>query len=226
VDTRPLSISGIPDTNWKVAGVGDLNADAHSDLLWRHSDGRLAAWFLRNNEVIGTQTLSVPSVDPAWRVGGIGDVDGDRYADLVWQHTDGRLAVWMMRGGTVASTALVNLNVGPNSRWQIATIGDINKDGFADIIWQTTDAWLAVWLMRGPTVQLTQYLSIPQMPDPNWRMRSVASPDSSGHPAIVWRHQANGSVALWYMNGATVVAPIKTTPSIVDNLDWNIVGSR
>ena len=68
--------------------------------------------------------------------------------------TDGRLAVWMMRGGTVASTALVNLNVGPNSRWQIATIGDINKDGFADIIWQTTDAWLARHGIGGHTLMM------------------------------------------------------------------------
>ena len=228
VDTRSLSITGIPDTNWKVAGVGDLNADAHADILWRNAaDGRLAAWMLRNNQVIATESLSVARVaDPAWRVGGVGDMDGDRYADIVWQHTDGRLALWSMRGSTVLSTAVMSLNVGPNSRWQIATIGDVNKDGFADIIWQTTDAWLAVWLMRGPQVQLTQYLSIPQMPDANWRIRSVASPDATGHPALVWRHQANGSVALWYMNAATVVATIKTTPSIVDNLDWVLVGSR
>jgi hypothetical protein len=33
-------------------------------------------------------------------------------------------------------------------------------------------------------------------------------------------------VALWYLNGATVLGTIKTTPSVVDNLDWVIVGSR
>jgi len=228
VDTRSLSVSGISDTNWKVAGVGDLNGDSYQDIVWRHStEGWLAAWFLQNNQVIGTTYLSVNRVaDTAWRLGGIGDVDGDGYADLVWQHSGGRLAVWFMRAETVMNTTVLPYDVGPNSRWQIATIGDVNKDGYADIVWQTTDAWLAVWLLRGGQVLLTQYFSIPQMPDANWRIRGVARPDSTGNPALVWRHQVRGEVALWYINGSTVLGTIKTTPSVVANLDWNVVGTR
>ena len=56
VDTRSLSISGIPDTNWKIAGTGDLNGDKFSDIVWRHAtEGWLAVWFLQNNTVIATQ---------------------------------------------------------------------------------------------------------------------------------------------------------------------------
>lgn len=228
VDTRPLSVPGISDTSWKIAGVGDLNGDSYQDIVWRHStEGWLAVWFLQNNLVVNTMYLSINRVaDPAWRLGGIGDVDGDRYADLVWQHSGGRLAVWFMRGEVVTNSAVLPYDVGPNSRWQIATIGDVNKDGYADIVWQTTDAWLAVWLLRGGQVLLTQYLSIPQMPDANWRIRGVAKPDVTGNPALVWRHQTRGDVALWYLNGATVLGTIKTNPSIVENLDWNIVGTR
>lgn len=228
VDTRAVSISGIADTNWKVAGIGDLNGDRHGDILWRHAtEGWLAVWFLQNNTVIGTSYLSINRVaDTAWRLGGLGDVDGDGFADLVWQHTDGRLAVWFMRNEAVVGTTVLPYNVGVNSRWQIATIGDVNKDGYADIVWQTTDAWLAVWLLRGGSVLLTQYLSIPQMPDANWRIKSVAGPDATGYPALVWRHSVRGDVALWYMNGPTVVSTIKTTPSVVDNMNWTVVGSR
>jgi len=229
VDTRGVSIAGISDTNWKVAGIGDLNGDSYSDIVWRHAtEGWLAVWFLReNNLVTGTTYLSINRVaDLGWRLGGVGDVNGDGFGDLVWQHTSGRLAVWYMRNEVVQSTQVLSIEVGLNSRWQIATIGDVNKDGFADIVWQTTDAWLAVWLLRGGTVQLTQYLSIPQMPDANWRIKGVASPDSTGHPAIIWRHAVRGDVALWYLNAATVVATIKTSPSVVDNLDWQVVGSR
>jgi hypothetical protein len=228
VDTKPLSIDGIADTNWKVAGIGDLNGDRHPDVLWRHAtEGWLAVWTLQNNLVTATNYLSINRVaDPAWRLGGVGDVNGDRFADLVWQHDDGRLAVWFMQSQNVVGTAVLPYNVGPNSRWQIATIGDVNKDGYADIVWQTTDAWLAVWLLQGGSVLLTQYLSIPQMPDANWRIKAVASPDSTGHPAIVWRHSQRGDVALWYLNGPAVVATIKTTPSVVSNLNWTVVGSR
>ena len=228
VDTRPVSVPGISDTNWKVVGTGDLNGDRHPDILWRHStEGWLAVWFLQNNQVVGSTYLSIDRVtDTAWRLGGIGDVNRDGFADLVWQHAGGRMAVWFMQGHTVVSTATLPYDVGVNSRWQIATIGDVNKDGYADIVWQTTDAWLAVWLLRGGEVLVTQYLSIPQMPDANWRIKAVLAPDSTGNPSLVWRHSVRGDVALWYLNGATVVGTIKTTPSIVDNLDWTIVGSR
>jgi hypothetical protein len=227
VDTRALSIAGVSDTNWKIVGIGDLNGDDHADLVWRHTDGSMAAWLLRYNSVIGTQMFSINKVtDPDWRLAGVGDVDGDSCADLVWQHSDGGLAVWFLRGGTVLSTVMLPYNVGPNSPWQIAAVGDVNKDGYADIVFQTTDAWLAVWLLRGGSVLSTKYLSIPQMPDANWRIKSVASPDASGHASLVWRHSVSGQTALWYLEGAVVMGTRVTTPSVVDNLDWTIVGSR
>jgi hypothetical protein len=228
VDTRAFSISGISDTAWKVVGTGDFNGDRHEDILWRHStEGWLAVWFVQNNLVISTTYLSISKMaDTAWRVGGLGDMNADGFADVVWQHTDGRLAIWYMRNETVIGSQVLTMNVGPNSRWQIATIGDLNRDGYADIIWQTTDAWLAVWLQRSGTITLTQYLSIPQMPDSGWRMVAAGYPDGGTTPAIIWRHSTRGDVAYWYMNGATVLSTVKTNPSIVKNAAWKIVGSR
>ena len=229
VDTRPFSIPANASTLWKVAGVGDLNHDGYADLVWRHStEGWLAVWFLQNNQVIGTTYLSINRMaDINWRIGGVGDMNADGYADLVWQNNaDGRLAIWYMRAETVISSQVLSLNVGANSRWQMATIGDLNSDGYADIIWQTTDAWLAVWLQQSGTITLTTYLSIPQMPDAGWRMVAAGRPDGGATPAIVWRHSTRGDVAFWYINGSTVLSTIKTAPSIVQNADWKIVGSR
>jgi hypothetical protein len=229
VDTRAFSISGNPDTAWKVAGTGDLNGDRHPDIVWRHStEGWLAVWFLQNNLVTGTSYLSINRMpDTAWRIGGVGDMNADGFADLVWQNnTDGRLAIWYMRNEGVIATQLLALNVGPNSRWQIATIGDLNRDGAADIIWQTTDAWLAVWLQQSGNILLTQYLSIPQMPDSGWRMVAAGYPGGGTTPAIIWRHSTRGDVAFWYMQGSTVLSTVKTTPSVVQNSNWKIVGTR
>jgi hypothetical protein len=228
-ETRALNWFGVTDTNWRIVATGDMNGDQYTDLLWRHTTGgQIAVWYLTaNNQVLAGANLSLSGADPAWRIGGLGDVDADGYADLVWQHIPtGRMAVWFMRSGTVLRTTVLPYNVGPNSVWQIASIGDVNRDGYADIIWQTTDAWLAVWLLRGGSVISTQYLSIPQMPDANWRIKGVARPDATGLASLVWRHQVGGGVALWYMNGSQVVSTLMTTPGIVDNLDWTIVGSR
>jgi hypothetical protein len=226
LDSRKLSIDGVPDLTWKIAGVGDINGDRHSDIIWRNTDGSLAVWFLTNTQVTGTQMLPYKVADPAWRLAGVGDVNGDTYADLMWQNSDGSTGVWYMRLGQVVGTVVLPYNVGVNSVWQIAAMGDVNKDGYSDIIWQTTDGFLAVWLLRGGQVLLTAYFSIPQMPDANWRIRAVATPEGTGHPALVWRHEITGAVAFWYVNSTTVLSTTMTTPSIVDNLNWTVVGTR
>jgi hypothetical protein len=228
IDTRHVSIDGIPDTQWKVAGIGDLDGDGHRDILWRHqADGRLALWSLRNNQVIFTGYLSIRQMlDPAWRIGGVGDTDGDGYADIVWQHNDGRLAVWFMRGPTVVSTQYLSIPRMTNPTWRIVSVADVNGDRYADLIWEATDGWLAVWTLRGVTVQVTQYLSIPRMVDPNWKIQAAGAPDGTGVPALVWRHLITGNVAFWYLRGNVVTWTMQPTPKTVDDLNWKIVGSR
>lgn len=227
VDTRAVSLDRSTDPNWQVAGTGDLNGDGFSDLVWRHTtQGWLETWYLVNNQYAGTESLSISHVaDTNWRLAGVGDVNADRFADLVWQHADGRLAVWFMRGSTVVSTGLLSLGVGANSRWQIATVGDVNRDGYADIIWQTTDGWLATWLLRGTSVLMTQYFSISRMV-PEWRIRAAGYPDGSATPALTWRNTTTGDIALWYLDGPIVLYTFKTKPSRVDDPSWTIVGSR
>jgi hypothetical protein len=226
VDTRPISIPSV-DTSWKVAGTGDLNGDGFSDMLFRHADGWLAMWCLQNNQVICTDYLSINRMaDENWRIAGVGDTNGDRHADVVWQHADGWLAVWLMRGSTVLSTQFLSIPRMPDPRWRIAAVGDLNSDGRADLVWQSTDGWLATWLLQGTTVTLTQYFSIYRMTDPLWQIVAAGSIGASSPPAVVWRHSSTGSVALWQMKGATVMSTIRPKPDRVANLEWTIVGGR
>lgn len=225
IDTRMLSMTS--DTQWKVAGTGDLNADGFPDVLWRHETGGwLAVWYLQYNQVVGTFLLSIDKMaDLNWQVKGVGDIDGDRYADIVWQHTDGSLAAWIMRGTTVTSTRFLSIpKVDP--RWQISGVTDTNGDGMADIIFQEpTEGWLAVWYLQGTKVIRTAYLSINRMLDTRWRIMAAGDVDGSGRPALVWRH-AEGGVALWYLQGSTVVGTYMTNPARVLAEDWKIVGTR
>ena len=232
VDTRPISpvtMSGVSDTHWKVAGTGDLNGDGFSDIVWRHdTEGWLAYWFLQYNQVVGTGYLGINRMaDPNWRIKGLGDVDGDRCADVVWQHTDGTLAVWTMRGPTVTGTRLLSIPKVSDPKWQIAAVADTNGDGMADLIWQEpSQGWLAVWYLQGTTVTGTLYLSINRVPDTNWRIQAAGDLDGSGTPAIVWRHLTDGWVAIWTLHGNIVTGTSFLNPNKVDNLNWTIVGSR
>jgi hypothetical protein len=69
--TANLSVGTMPDTNWKIVGSEDVNGDRKADVLWQHTDGTLATWYLNGRNVIGTLLLNpsrAASVD--WRVAG------------------------------------------------------------------------------------------------------------------------------------------------------------
>jgi hypothetical protein len=226
VDTRSLTIPGVADTTWKIVGTGDLNGDGFTDILWRHDgDGALAAWFLSNNWVIQTGYLSIPTVaDPGWRVAGVGDTDGDRFADVVWQHNDGRLAVWFMRGMQVVLTRVMNTRVADTS-WRVVAVGDINNDRRADLVWRSPDGSIAGWMLQGATVISGYLFSVPRVDDLAWRIVAAGKTDGVSPPALVWQHDTGG-IALWYVNGLTVVSTGFLNPTTVFDTDWKIVGAR
>lgn len=229
VDTRSINMGGIPDTHWKVAGIGDLDGDGFSDILWRHdTDGWLAVWFLQYNAVVSTRYLSINRMsDPNWQIKGLGDVDGNKCADIIWQHTDGSIAAWIMRDTTVTSTRFFSIPSVGASQWKIAGVVDTNGDGMADLIWQdASEGWLAVWSLSGTTVMNTMFLSINRMPDPSWRIQTAGDVDGSGTPAIIWRHVTDGWVAKWSLRGNTVTGTHFLNPNRVDDINWKIVGSR
>jgi hypothetical protein len=229
VDTRPIipvTMSGIADTHWKVAGIGDLDGDGFSDILWRHdTDGWLAVWFLQYNAVVSTRYLSINRMpDPNWHIKGLGDVDGDNCADIVWQHTNGLVAAWIMRDTTVTSTRFFSIPSVGTSEWRIVGVADANGDGMADLIWQEASGWLAVWYLSGTNVTNTLFLSIPRVFDPNWRIQTAGDVDGSGTPAIIWRHVTDGWVVRWNLRGNTVIGTYFLNR--VDDINWKIVGSR
>ena len=61
----------MPDLNWAIVGVGDVNGDRRSDLLWQHVDGTLATWWLNGSRVTATYYLNPSRLsDPLWKVAG------------------------------------------------------------------------------------------------------------------------------------------------------------
>jgi hypothetical protein len=66
--------------------------------------------------------------------------------------------VWLMNGTSVASG--VNLATIP-PEWKIATTGDFNNDGKADLVWQNTSTGeRSIWLMNGTTVSTSAGLGV------------------------------------------------------------------
>jgi hypothetical protein len=218
----------MPDTGWKIAGIGDLNGDGHRDIVWQADDGLLAAWFLRDTQVTMTGYLSINRMpDPAWKIRGVGDANGDGRADLVWQNmSDGRLAVWFMNGTQVVSPAVLSIPRMTASGWQVRAVGDTNGDGKADILWHKSDTGeLAVWTLNGATVTTTARLSISSMTNTSWQMVGADDVNGDGKADILWQH-TDGTVAAWYLDGRTVLSTVKLNPPRAISVDWRVAGPK
>ena len=175
-----LSIPQVTDTNWRIRALCDLNGDGRADLLWQHrTQGLVAVWLMNGFSVLDASVLRAPAVtDPNWRLVGVSEglMEGIIYGytgtagavALLWQHDgDGRLAVWYVRGLDLLGAWLTGETVS-DTNWKIRALGDLDRDGTPDYIWQNVaDGRLSVWFQGfGSRARLV----LGTVPDLNWQL--------------------------------------------------------
>jgi len=147
---------------WSVASAGDVNGDGYSDVLvgaFRYDNGQVdeGRAFVYHGSAVGlsptaawTAESQQPSAFFGSSVAAAGDVNGDGFSDVIvgaWsfdngQADEGRAFVYYGAGGGLdpapawtaeSNQALANFGI------LVRTAGDVNADGFADVI---IGAWL------------------------------------------------------------------------------------
>ncbi len=123
--------------------------------------------------------------------------------------------------GTTVTGAIPIMSTGPDL--EVVAMGDFNHDGYQDLVMQrATDGWAQVWTMNNWTPVAT--LPLPSLLDstgaPKWRINAVGDFNGDHHDDIVIRHTA-GHIAVWRMNGTTLIETGFTTPSTID-MTWQI----
>ncbi len=98
-------------SGWTPGWVGDFDGDGRADILWRHTDGTVAVWYLHGPTIAGAQFLpGVPLA--AWSVQAIGDYDGDGRDDIAWLSSSGVVVRWLMQGRSTPPVAETVVGVG------------------------------------------------------------------------------------------------------------------
>ena len=160
---------------------------------------------------------------PAARPGG--DFDGDGRMDLLLRHAvDGFVGVWLMNGTTLRDGRLFSPGRVADTQWTIVGSADMNGDAQPDLVWQHDDGALAVWFMNGTTQLNVVFLTPSAVPHRDWRVVSVADFNDDDHPDLLLQHRTERNLAVWLMNGTTLVdGRLVSPPRTMDPL-WDAVG--
>lgn len=159
-----------------VAGAGDVNGDGFGDVLvaaegydnGQVNEGRAYLYYgsAAGASTTAAWTFETNIVSSALgRVACAGDVNGDGYADILLgasQHTNGQTnegAIFVFHGSAAGLPAVPNFTgesnqAGANLGYSVGTAGDVNGDGYSDIVagalyytnGQTSEGRVYVWM--------------------------------------------------------------------------------
>ena len=226
-DIRAGAIGSNPQRFMNVNGVLEFYATDSTGVvgLFR-SDGTAAgtveiATHVDTAGPIGFAPRSIPN-----------DLNGDGHSDILWTNSNGTLADWTMNGGVIASSGFVTAGgsvIAPNSTWAINGISDFNGDGKADVLWRNSNGSLAEWTMNGSVIAASNELStaagVKVRPDASWSIVGAVDFDGDTRSDILWRN-TSGALALWTMNGATIVSSSNITSGgvqVAPDASWHLV---
>ena len=123
-------------------------------------------WLIDLSEAHGVLVGEDDDTHAGWSVAGVGDVNGDGFDDVAvgsWQDDEGGAyagAVYVVHGpitgsinGLLADAKLVGAEAGDHAGWSVAGAGDVNRDGYADLVvggYGSEGGSGKAWIVHGP----------------------------------------------------------------------------
>jgi hypothetical protein len=187
---------------WLVPGIGSVKETSSEPFTGQKT------WEL--------VSYSVPAI-----VARRADFSGDGRSDILWRNSaSGENYLYPMNGTTILP-AEGYLRTVADQNWQVASIGDFDGDGRADILWRNSSTGENyVYFMNGLAIANEGYLRT--VADQNWQVAGVGDFNGDGKADILWRNASTGENYVYFMNGLSIVneGSLRT----VGDLNWQIAG--
>lgn len=126
------------------------------------------------------------------------DFNGDGLSDIAWTSPgNGQFAYWLMGKGADgkllrSGSAVFKVGAG----YQVGAVGDVNGDGFADIVVSSAKRDLYLWVNdRSGHFAST---SLGTYPD-GWQLIGAGDVDGDGQDDLLWSNAGSCQIGVWYM---------------------------
>jgi hypothetical protein len=191
-----------PGSGWGpyIALIGNVDANGSADIAWNSNAGTNRTYFGRSTG--SSFTLSAPLDNTrASNWSGFtrlhGDVNGDNRTDMVWPDTassPSRIAVGLSTGTALnflpLQTSPYEVDVPLRTR-----LGDVNGDGRADVIWNTSGSVNRTFASLGTESGSFDFTPLSQLHPAdgvNWDQFTMLIGDvnGDGRDDVLWNHAA------------------------------------
>ncbi len=183
-----------------VSSIGDVDADQDEDVIWADA---AHTHFARSNGdgsfALSATAFSHPGLGT---IGGYarltGDINGDGRTDVIWADTvangTNRIGIGLSTGTGLTfpagQEAALDATVALRAR-----AGDVNADGRADIVWNTTGNANRVYVSLGKadgTFDTSVLSQLNTIPVTDWEQFSMLLADvtGDGRADVIWNHPA------------------------------------
>ena len=121
---------------------------------------------------------------------------------LFWRKSDGTNASWAI-DGPEKTQFVPGFPPGVPTNWQPKFVGDINGDGYGDVIWlDPATGQVAIWIMNSPTTIGAASFPASVGPGGAWTLAGVGNLNGDAYADLVWRNSSTGQTLVWLMNAS------------------------
>jgi Pro-kumamolisin, activation domain/FG-GAP-like repeat/Subtilase family len=198
--------AGSYPSGWTIVGAARVD-NFQIQLVWRNNATAQVGWWTFGQFVPGqngarnTVSHSISALLPA-ATGytlTLASVTGSDQADFVWTGPSNDLYIWNNDGGPLGGRFTPHFIGNYPSGWTLQGAGDINGDGFSDLLWTNTSTnQFGWWIMNGDTVADREARTI----TPGYSIATIGDFNGDGLVDILWTNAA-GNAYLWTSIGST-----------------------
>lgn len=194
-----IPLPRVPNNDWTMSAIGDLDLDGRPDLLWRNAaTGQNSLWLMNGTSLRSIYPLPNASIE--WSIFAIADADNDSNSDIYWYHkATGDIVAWRMNPAWLVNVrSMWILPAQSDLTWVPCGADDVDHNDTPDLFFQNANGEVRAWLMEGAT--RLEEVTLPSLPGADWRIVKVSDMNDDDTPDLLLRSRVTGENILWILD--------------------------